>query len=139
MLLVDTSVWSLALRRRRPVATPHVDRFQKALSDGEVVLTGIVMQELLQGMSEGRTKDGVVAELDKLSLLIPERADHRTAAAVYTSCRSNGVQVGTVDALLVALCVRRDLTLLSTDRDFEHLARFTKLKLWRADTADRPE
>lgn len=102
MLLVDTSVWSLALRRRRPVASPHVDRFRQSLTDGDVILTGIVMQELLQGMNEGPTKDGVVAELGKLSLLVPERADHRTAAEVYTSCRSKGVQVGTVDALLAA-------------------------------------
>ena len=109
-----------------------VDRFREALTRGEVILTGIVMQELLQNLSDGPMKSGVVAELDKLSLLVPERGDHHVAAEVYTTCRRNGVQLGTVDALIVALCVRRDLVLLSADRDFEHAAPFADLKLWGA-------
>ena len=139
MLLVDTSVWSLAPRRRRPVASPHVDRFREALTTGEVILTGIVMQELLQNLGDGNVKEGIVTELDKLPLLVPERGDHRVAAEVYTTCRRRGVQVGTVDALIAALCLRRDLDLLSTDRDFEHMARFTELKLWDTGTASPPE
>jgi predicted nucleic acid-binding protein len=139
MLLVDTSVWSLALRRRHPVDSPHVVRFREALTAGEVVLPGIVMQELLQNLSDGRIKDGIVAELGKLPLLVPNRSDHRQAAELYTTCRTRGVQVGTVDALIAGLCLRRDLGLLSTDRDFEYMAGFTELKLWRPDTVDQPE
>ena len=57
MLLVDTSVWSLALRRRHPVDSPHVVRFREALTAGEVVLPGIVMQELLQNrQDQGRDR-----------------------------------------------------------------------------------
>ena len=96
MLLVDTSVWSLALRRRHPVDSPHVVRFREALTAGEVVLPGIVMQELLQNLSDGRIKDGIVAELGKLPLLVPNRSDHRQAAELYTTCRTRGV-VGTVE------------------------------------------
>lgn len=88
MLLVDTSVWSLALRRRHPVDSPHVVRFREALTAGEVVLPGIVMQELLQNLSDGRIKDGIVAELGKLPLLVPNRSDHRQAAELYTTCRT---------------------------------------------------
>lgn len=138
MLLVDTSVWSLALRRRRPVASPHVDRFREALTTGEVILTGIVMQELLQNLGDGNVKEGIVTELDKLPLLVPERGDHQVAAEVY-DLPQKGVQVGTVDALIAALCLRRDLDLLSTDRDFEHMAQFTELKLWDTGTASPPE
>ncbi|MBK7322223.1 MAG: twitching motility protein PilT [Candidatus Microthrix sp.] len=47
--------------------------------------------------------------------------------------------MGTVDALIAGLCLRRDLGLLSADRDFEHMARFTELKLWRPDPVDQPE
>ena len=139
MLLVDTSVWSLAMRRPRPVASPHVDLFREALTTGEVILTGIVMQELLQNLGDGNVKEGIVTELDKLPLLVPERGDRGVAAEVYTACRRRGVQVGTVDALIAALCLRRDLDLLSTDRDFEHMAQFTELKLWDTGTASPPE
>ena len=47
--------------------------------------------------------------------------------------------MGTVDALIAGLCLRRDLGLLSADRDFEHMARFTELKLRRPDPVDQPE
>jgi predicted nucleic acid-binding protein len=130
MLLVDTSVWSLALRRDHPRRDRHVRRFHDALTDGEVVLTGVVLQELLQGLVDGSAKERLVAELVKLSLLVPSRDDHLMAAELFTTCRRKGVQLGTVDALLAALCIRRDLVLLSTDRDFTHAARHIGLTIW---------
>lgn len=133
MLLVDTSVWSLALRRERPRRNRHTRRLAQALLDGEVVLTGVVLQELLQGLVPGPTRDPLVAQLSELSLLVPSRDDHLLAAEFFTTCRRKGVQLATVDALLAALCVRRDLTLLSTDQDFQHAARHTRLAVWPAE------
>jgi predicted nucleic acid-binding protein len=46
-------------------------------------------------------------------------------------CRRAGIQVGTIDALLAQLCIRHDLTLLTTDRDFYHIARHAPLRLWQ--------
>lgn len=137
MLLVDTSVWSLALRRDRPRRNRHVRRFQEALVDGEVVLTGVVLQEVLQGVLVGPTKDRLVAQLSKLPLLVPSRDDHLLAAEFFTACRRNGVQLATVDALLAALCVRRDLAMLSTDKDFIHASRHINLMIWPEGTPDR--
>ncbi|MBC8056354.1 MAG: hypothetical protein H7Y61_07220 [Rhizobiales bacterium] len=42
-----------------------------------------------------------------------------TAAELRNTCRREGIQVGTIDALLAQLCIRHDLTLLSTDNDFK--------------------
>lgn len=130
MLLVDTSVWSLAFRRQRPDGGDHVARLQTALADGEVVLTGVVLQEVLQGLLDGPAKERLTQQLSKLSLLVPDRDDHLTAAEVFTRCRRNGVQLGTVDALLAAMCLRRELVLLTTDADFEHAARHVDLRVW---------
>jgi predicted nucleic acid-binding protein len=130
VLLVDTSVWSLALRRDHPPRNRHVRRFREALVEGEVLLTGVVLQELLQGLVDGPTKDRLVLELSKLSLLAPSRDDHALAAELFTTCRRRGVQLGTVDALLAALCVRRNLELLTTDKDFRHASRFIDLEIW---------
>lgn len=131
MLLVDTSVWSLALRRDQPRQDRHVARFEQALRDGEVVLPGIVFQELLQGLSPGPVKDRLVERLAGLALLHPGRADHTVAAELFTECRRSGVQLATVDALIAAMCVRRDLPLLSTDEDFSHAAPHIGLVLWQ--------
>lgn len=129
-MLVDTSVWSLALRRDQPRDDRHVRQLRECLREGEAVLTGVVLQELLQGLVPGETRDRLLAPLQKLSLLVPARDDHLLAAELFTTCRRRGVQLATVDALLAALCVRRGLTMLSADRDFEHAAAHIDLHVW---------
>jgi predicted nucleic acid-binding protein len=64
-------------------------------------------------------------------LSVPDREDHIAAAVLRNRCRRAGVQIGTIDALVVQLCVHHNLTMLSTDKDFNHIARHCGLKLWR--------
>lgn len=132
-LFVDTSVWSLAFRRDAPEASPHVTALGDALMAGETVLTtGLVLQELLQGFAGPKARAQILERFSALPLLVPDRDDHIHAAAVRNACRRAGIQVGTIDALIGQLCVRYGLTLLSTDQDFENMARQTPLKVWRA-------
>ncbi len=65
-----------------------------------------------------------------LPLLVPDRADHAEAAELRSACRRNGLQVGIIDALLAQLCRRHELVMLTTDRDFELMARHVDLRLW---------
>ena len=133
MLFVDTSVWSLALRRDASPEGPQVRRLREALSGGEAVhTTGIVLQELLQGYRGPRARAQVVERFATLPLIVPARDDHIDAAALRNTCRRHGMQVGTIDALLAQLCIRHDLVMLTTDRDFSHIAEWTPLQLWRA-------
>ena len=130
-LFVDTSVWSLALRRDAVPEGAAVQRLRAALAGGETIhTTGIVLQELLQGYRGPSAKAAIIERFAVLPLVVPSRADHIDAAELRNHCRRNGVQVGTVDALLAQLCVRYDLTMLSTDRDFEQLAQRSSLRLW---------
>ena len=133
MLFVDTSVWSLALRRDAPPEGPQVRRLREALSGGEAVhTTGIVLQELLQGYRGPRAGAPIVERFAALPLIVPARDDHIDAAALRNTCRRHGMQVGTIDALLAQLCIRHDLVMLTTDRDFSDIAEWTPLQLWRA-------
>jgi predicted nucleic acid-binding protein len=128
---VDTSVWSLALRRDTPVAEPHVEALKQALAGAEVVVTtGVVLQELLQGFTPAQARARIISSFAALALIQPDREDHIAAADLRNSCRAAGVQLGTIDALIAQLCLRHRLTLLSTDRDFEHASRHCELKLW---------
>ena len=130
-LFVDTSVWSLMLRRDRPANLPQVRALERALETGEpLVTTGLVLQELLQGFSGPRARDQIVDRFAAFPLLVPDREDHIAAAALRNLCRKRGVQVGTIDALLAQLCVRHELTLLSSDEDFRHIARHCPLSIW---------
>ena len=132
-LLVDTSVWSLALRRDAPPDLPEVRALGRALDAGEmVVTTGLILQELLQGFSGPKARKAILARFGSLPLLVPDRTDHIEAAGLRNRCRRQGVQVGTIDALLAELCLRHDLTLLTTDGDFHEVARIARLSVWRS-------
>lgn len=131
-LLVDTSVWSLALRRGSAASLPEVEALKGALQTGEsVVTTGLVLQELLQGFSGPKDRSRIIDRFAALPLISPDRQDHIDAAALRNLCRRAGVQVGTIDAILAQLCIRYDLTMLSTDGDFSVMAAHTSLRIWK--------
>jgi hypothetical protein len=133
-LFVDTSVWSLAFRRDRQASAPEVIELARAIEAGEQLFTtGLVLQELLQGFSGPRSRDQIIKHFSVLPLLTPERRDHIAAAELRNTCRRHGVQIGTIDALLAQLCLRRDLTMLAADNDFRYVAKHCGLKIW--DTA----
>jgi len=132
-LFVDTSVWSLALRRDAPETVPQVTALADGLGAGETILTtGLVLQELLQGFAGPKARSQILERFSAVPLLVPDRDDHVQAAALRNACRRAGVQAGTIDALIAQLCIRHGLTLLSTDRDFENIARHTPLEVWRS-------
>lgn len=131
-LFVDTSVWSLALRRDGPAAAPQVAALVKAIENGEPLLTtGLVLQELLQGFSGAKAREQILERFSALPLLVPDRADHIEAAALRNTCRRHGVQIGTIDALLAQLSIRHSLLMLSNDRDFQRVAEHCPLRLWK--------
>ena len=132
-LFVDTSVWSLALRRDSPPDEPPVQRLRAALTGGEAVhTTGIVLQEILQGYRGPRAREQIVNRFAALPIIVPTRSDHIEAAELRNECRRHGIQVGTIDALLTQLCIRHDLVMLKTDHDFDRVAVWTPLRLWHA-------
>lgn len=138
-LLVDTSVWSLALRRDGVSSGPEVGALRQALESGElVVTTGLVLQELLQGFSGPRARREIIERFAALPLIVPDREDHIEAAELRNRCRRAGVQVGTIDALLAQLCVRHRLTMLTTDSDFVRAAAHCALQVWRPRREPRP-
>lgn len=132
-LLVDTSVWSLALRRDVETTEPEVQELKDALFGSDVVVTtGLVLQELLQGFSGAKARTQIIERFAVLPLLQPDRDDHIDAAVLRNTCRQAGVQIGTIDALLAQLAIRHDLTLLTTDKDFTHAAKHCALRVWPA-------
>jgi predicted nucleic acid-binding protein len=132
-LLVDTSVWSLALRRDSAVDAKEVIALREALDGGDSVVTaGLILQELLQGFSGPKAKQAIIERFGALPLIQPDRQDHVAAAEVRNVCQRGGVQIGTIDALLIQLCGRYEMTLMSSDKDFANAARHFPIRLWRS-------
>jgi len=129
--MVDTSVWSLALRRDPPLLLPQVSILRQMLeSEGIVLTTGLVLQELLQGFAGPRARRDIIEHFGALPMITPSREDHIEAAELRNTCRRAGVQIGTIDALLAQLCIHHGLTLLTTDNDFSRAALHCPLRVW---------
>lgn len=92
--------------------------------------TGLVLQELVQGFSGPKVREAIIQRFGALALIQPDRQDHLGAAEVRNVCRRNGVQVGTIYAVLIQLCGRYELTLLSVDKDFSNAAPYVLFKRW---------
>lgn len=130
-LLVDTSVWSLAFRRDNASVVPEVQALGHALEGADQVFTtGLVLQELLQGFAGPKARVQLIERFNALGFLQPDREDHVEAAEVRNACRRHGVQIGTIDALLIQLCLKHDLVMLSADNDFRSAAKHVEFRLW---------
>ena len=104
-----------------------------ALVSGEfVAVTGMVLLELLRGFIPPRAHERILNDLAALPLIEPTRGDYVASARLANECRGAGVQLASVDALLMQLAIVHELELLTTDRDFEHAARMVPLSVWRA-------
>jgi predicted nucleic acid-binding protein len=122
-VLVDTSVWSLALRRSaKAVQTTEqqavVSQLTDLLRDGRAVMMGAIRQELLSGI---KTQTGFNALKNTLSAFedVPvAMQDYEKAAEIFNTCRSHGVQGSNTDFLICAVSINHQLPIFSVDNDF---------------------
>ena len=129
-VLVDTSVWSLALRRGNyNPESPAVKMLTQLIQEFRAVMTGAVRQELLSGIQNRDQFDRLRDKLRAFPDLPPEVEDFELAAELYNVCRANGVQGSNTDFLLCAIAQRHNIALLSTDKDFDHIHKHVRFKL----------
>jgi len=130
-VLVDTVVWSLALRRRAP-AHQSVDDLRALIFQGRAALIGPIRQEILSGIRDASTytrlRDHLRAFPDELLL----RDDYERAAEHFNACRASGLQGSTTDFLICAVAERHHMPILTTDVDFPRYARLLPIALYRA-------
>jgi predicted nucleic acid-binding protein len=128
-VLVDTSVWSTALRKRPAVDTRVVDSLRKHIERGHVVLLGVVVQEVLQGFRSDADVTSVAKKLAAFPLLQLAREDYVAAANLHRACARRGIAASTVDCHIASAAIRHKCKLLTVDRDFERIATVTALHL----------
>ena len=135
-VLVDTPIWSLALRRKADDLSGREQALTQALAelirDGRAQLIGVIRQELLSGIRESerfvKLRDYLRAfEEPALDIL-----DYEEAAHMHNQCRARGVAGSAIDFLICAVAHRRDWQVFTTDRDFGRYAKVLPVKLYAA-------
>ena len=129
-ILVDTSVWSLALRKGVPTEHPAVERLDACLAGHEdLFLSPVILQEILQAFRSETTVRKVAGYLEPFPLLSLDRQGIETAARLFRMSRSRGITASTIDCQIAATAIQHECLLLTADRDFERLSDVTDLRL----------
>ena len=112
------------------MAAPAVDRLVAALEGEEdVVLSGVVLQEVLQAFRHPSTFAKMARYLEPFVLLSASRLDFTEAARIHRKCASRGISASTTDCIIAQMAIRHGCELLTTDKDFERVATVCSLKL----------
>src|SRR5215472_1645513 len=126
-VLVDTSIWSLALRRRSVNLNSKerllVGELSDLVRDGRAHIIGLIRQELLSGIKSGAQFDELRTTLNAFRDESVGTEDHEAAAKASNDCRAKGVAVSVVDILICAVAQRRSMAIFAADPDFEMYAR----------------
>jgi predicted nucleic acid-binding protein len=128
-VLVDTSVWSLALRRRATSRSAEALELAELVREGRAEILGPVRQELLSGVVGPKQYETLRGYLRAFPDIILEAADYEQAATFFNTCRAKGVQGSNTDFLICSAAVRRRLGILTTDADFPRFARLLPIQL----------
>ena len=129
-VLVDSSVWSLALRRNTTNdAIAIVNILRDLIADGRVVLLGAIRQEVLSGVRYKEQFSRLQEYLRAFPDLELTTEDYELAAEFFNTSRSNGVQGSNTDFLLCAVAHRRGYSIFTTDKDFENFRAYIPVVL----------
>lgn len=137
-VLVDTGVWSLALRRSEHAQSPEAAELGRLIAAHVVAIIGPIRQEILSGVRDTAQFARLKTRLDAFVDLPLTGEDYVTAAKFYDLCRAKGIQGSNTDFLICAVAVRHDLSVFTSDGDFPRFARCLPIVLHEARKSAEP-
>jgi len=128
-VLVDTSVWSLALRRPTNERSAETAELVELVREGRVEMIGAIRQEILSGIRAAEQFRKLRDRLRAFADVPLVESDYEEAASCSHRCRAKGLQGSNTDFLMCAVSIRHGLAILTTDKDFEGFARVLGFEL----------
>lgn len=132
-VIVDTSVWSLALRRNKQDSPAPVQELRYIIHGHRVQMIGPIRQEILSGIRSKSQFKKLREHLESFPDLPILTEDYVTAAQFFNHCRSKGIQGSNTDFLICAVAVRNKFSIYTTDKDFELFSKYIQIILHKAD------
>jgi predicted nucleic acid-binding protein len=131
-VLVDTSVWSAALRRKaiNDEERAVVAKLQELIESLQVVVIGPVRQEILSGIADDKQFELLKTRLAAFEDLLVATGDYEKAAFFYNICRVNGIQGSHVDFLICAVAANHKLPIFTLDKDFYRYAEYLPITVY---------
>jgi predicted nucleic acid-binding protein len=129
-IIVDTCVWSLALRRNESKSSYLVDELSELISEVRVQLIGPIRQELLSGIKSKTQFNKLKKHLSAFPDLALLSNDFELAAEFFNLARSKGIQGSNTDFIICSLAYTHKMSIFTTDKDFESYASVLPIKLY---------
>jgi predicted nucleic acid-binding protein len=134
MILVDTTVWIdfFAGRPRHHVAT-----LEQLLRTGEdICICGIVLAEVLQGIRSDSEYTKTKDYFESLVFLPMTHATFLRSSQMYRALRKKGFTIrASLDCMIASVAIEHRVPLLHNDRDFDKIAKHTKLAVVKSAKA----
>lgn len=131
-ILVDTSIWSLAFRRKAaPVVPPEVLELKQLILECRAKIIGPVRQELLSGIAHAEQFEQLRDKLRAFPDVHLETGHFERAAEMFNTCRSAGIQGSHIDYVICAVASLHGMPVFTTDLDFERYERVLGIPLYR--------
>ena len=124
-ILVDTSIWSIVLRRRKKTENERIlSIFKDLIKDFLVKIIGPIRQEILSGISDYKIYTTLKEHLYAFEDIPISTQDYIRAAEFYNLCRKNGIQGSHIDFLICSISVSNNLKIFTTDKDFQYYSQY---------------
>ena len=129
-VLVDTCIWSLALRREKQLdSNIDVIEFQELIKEVRVQIIGPIRQEILSGVK----KKSQFTKLKKILAAFPDldltSEDFELSADYFNFLRSKGIQGSNTNFLICAVSTRYNMPIFTTDKDFTFFKKYIPITL----------
>ena len=130
-VLVDTSVWSLAFRKKRPNSNDKklIEYLTFLIRNRYAVMIDPIRQEILSGISDENTFRKLKEALKAFPDFEITTDDYGQAAAYYNICRSNGIQGSHIDYLICSVAHNNDFLIFTLDKDFKNYRNYIDIEL----------
>jgi predicted nucleic acid-binding protein len=130
-VIVDTCVWSEALRRKSPKESDIETELTDLIKDVRVQLIGPIRQELLSGIKSEKQFNELKYYLSAFPDLSIATEDYEKAAEFFNICRQNGIQGSNTDFLICAAAFNNKFEIFTTDKDFEQFQKYIPIELYK--------
>jgi predicted nucleic acid-binding protein len=129
-VLVDTPIWSYALRTPNNKYQNEIDQLTSLIRDQRALIIGPIRQEILSGYSDLRKFKKIKEKLSYFENTPIQDIDYESAAEFCNQCRKKGIQGSHIDFLICAVAKRIDVPIFTTDMDFPRYQKIISIKLY---------
>jgi predicted nucleic acid-binding protein len=95
-----------------------------------VEMLGAIWQELLSGIALDEQFEKLKIYLRAFPDMRLDNEDYEVAASFFNRCRAKGIQGSNTDFLICAAASRRDMSIYTTDKDFQLFAKELPIRLF---------